>query len=172
MSELHLPDGAVYKTGDDGPSEPVQKWDGRVAGVLLKSVDERRYTLTMGYPANSPDAGIARDGHMDFASPEEIEKAAWGFIQNPEVGLFHEDGTEGAGRIVESYIYRGPDWTVQAANGSSQVIKAGDWLIGTVWNEQAWTDIKTGKIAGTSMQGKAARRTPTPADLAKVARRA
>jgi hypothetical protein len=165
LFEFTLPDGAVYKTADD----QAEHWDGQtVAGALLKSVDERRYTLTMGYPANSLDVGVARDGLLDFASEGEVEKAAWGFIQNPQVGLFHQDGTEGAGTIVESYIYRGPEWSIEAANGSTQVIKSGDWLIGTIWSQAAWDDIKSGRIGGTSMQGSAARRTPSPADVAKV----
>ncbi len=77
MSELHLPDGAVYKTGETAP-EP-ESWDGEtVQGVLIKSVAERRYTLTMGYPANTLDSAPARDGYLDFASSDEVEKAAWG----------------------------------------------------------------------------------------------
>ncbi len=170
MGELHLPDGTVYMT--DSTTAEQQTWDGEtVAGVLIKSVAERRYTLTMGYPADTLDAAVARDGHLDFASVAEVEKAAWGFMANgPEVGLFHEDGTEGAGQIVESYIYRGPDWTIEAPDGTSQVIKSGDWLIGTVWSEDAWAGIKAGEIGGTSMQGKASRRAPSPADVAKVLR--
>ncbi len=46
--------------------------------------------------------------------------------------------------------------------------KSGDWLIGTIWSEQAWNGIRSGEIGGTSMQGSAARRTPTPAVVAKV----
>lgn len=159
----------VYVGGQPAAAEPEpESWDGTVAGSLIKSVDERRYTLTMGYPANTLDAAVARDGHLDFASEAEVEKAAWGFIQNPQVGLFHQDGTEGAGTIVESYIYRGPDWEVGAADGSAQVIKSGDWLIGTIWSQAAWDDIKSGRIGGTSMQGTAARKAPSPADVAKV----
>ena len=170
LSKLTLPDGAVYETDavPEVAKGETETWDGNVAGVLLKSVDERKYTLTMGYPANTLDAAVARDGHLDFASETEVEKAAWGFMQNPQVGLRHQDGTEGAGQIVESYIYRGPDWPVEAANGSTQVIKSGDWLIGTIWSDGAWDEIKSGRIAGTSMQGTAARRSPSPADVAKV----
>lgn len=162
FSELKLPDGATYTVGDPDVAKG-ETWDGTVEGLLLKSVDERRYTLTMGYPANAPDVAVARDGHLDFANEAEVEKAAWGFIASPEVGLYHADGTEGAGRIVESYVYRGPDWDVDG-----QVVKAGDWLIGTVWDEPAWNLIKSGEIRGTSMQGTAARRTPNPADVARV----
>lgn len=170
MPTFRLPDGAVYETAAAGPVKGEKgHWDGEtVAGAVIKAVAERRYTLSMGYPAFSPDVTVARDGHLDFASDEEVEKAAWGYLASgAEVGLFHADGTEGAGRIVESYIYRGPDWEI----AESLVIKSGDWLIGTIWSEPAWDQIKAGEINGTSMQGRAARRTPTPADVAKVAGR-
>lgn len=172
MSVLHLPDGATYEVDD--AVAPAQKatWDGQtVEGVIVaKSADELRYTLTVGYPADTPDAAVARDGHLDFASPAEVRKAAWGFMRNNEVGARHEDGTEGAGTIVESYLWPdgAPDWHIAAPDGSEVVIKSGDWLIGTVWKEAAWQGFKTGEYGGTSMQGTASRRKPTPADVARV----
>lgn len=164
MSKLTMPDGAVYETA---PSQEVEKttWDGLTTEqVVIKSVAARKYTLSVGYAAMAADIAKARDGHIDFASEEEIEKAAWDYLASgPEVGLLHQEGSEGAGKIVESYIYRGPDWTVE-----DQVIKAGDWLIGTIWSDSAWDAIERGEINGTSMQGSAKRRTPSPADVARV----
>lgn len=164
FSSLTLPDGAVYAIGVE-PAASKEHWDGdTVETVVVKSVDERRYTLSMGYPAYSPDVAVARDGHLDFASDNEVEQAAWGYLaKGGEVGMHHADGTEGAGRIVESYIYRGPDWQV-----GEQVIKSGDWLIGTIWSQSAWDAIKAGEIQGTSMQGTAKRKAPSPSDVAKV----
>lgn len=163
MAKLTLPDGAVYETAS---SEVT--WDGQTAKqTLLKSVDEKRYTLSVGYPADLADVAVARDGHRDFANRDEIEKAAWGYLANGgQVGLHHADGTEGHGSVVESYIYRGPDWTEE-----NQVIKSGDWLIGIVWDEPTWAEIKKGAIRGTSMQGTAKRRAPNPADVARVVNR-
>lgn len=172
MSTLTLPDGAVYKTGDSVVPVDREHWDGEtIAGVLVaKSSDELRYTLTVGYPADAPDAAVARDGHLDFASPAEVRKAAWGFMRSPEVGARHEDGTEGAGTIVESYVWPdgAPDWRVRTPAGSEYVVKSGDWLIGTVWGETAWQGFKSGEFGGTSMQGTAKRKTPTPADVARI----
>lgn len=150
------PDEAVKA---DAEHEP---WDGTgLAGVVIKSDATRRYTLAMGYPANSPDVSVALDGHRDFASPEAIEKAAWGFMDSPNIGRWHEDGTDGSGRVVESYIYRGPDWTVKAADESERVIKSGDWLLGIIWDQQSWDQIEKQEINGVSMQGKAKRRVPS-----------
>lgn len=131
-------------------------------GVVVKSEEEQRYTLTVAYPANKPDVAVAQDGHIDFASAAAVEKAAWGYLRkSPNVGLYHRSGTDGSGEVCESYIYRGPDWTIQAADGSEQVIKAGDWLMGIIWSEESWPLVKQGLIGGVSPQGRAKRRIPT-----------
>lgn len=142
----------------------AEPWNGEgLAGAVVKADGERQYTLTVAYPANRPDAGIAKDGFQDFARPETVEKAAWNYLaKSPNVGLWHQDGTDGAGRVVESYIYRGPDWQI---DGSEYVVKSGDWLVGIQWNDEAWQDIKDGKIGGVSMQGIAKRQVADPADL-------
>jgi len=119
-------------------------------------VPEARYVLGLAYQAG-PDPRIARglDGTRDFFSPEELERAAWSFLDEggEQVGLFHVDGTTGAARVVESYIYRGPDWDI---NGT--LIRAGDWLIGAICDERAWNLVKSGRVTGFSPQGSAQRR--------------
>lgn len=150
-----------------------EEWNGEgVAGAVIKADDERRYTLTVAYPANSPDAGVARDGFQDFAGSVAVENAAWDYMtKSRNVGLWHQDGTDGAGEVVESYVYRGPDWQITAADGSEQVVKAGDWLLGIRWSEDTWGLIKKGEIGGVSMQGKAQRRKPSPLDMAHLRKR-
>ena len=140
-----------------------ETWDGTgVAGTVLKTEDERRYTLTVAYPANKADTAVAADGYRDFAGPQAVEDACWEYTtKSRQVGLWHADGTDGAGDVVESYIYRGPDWSIEAADGSMQVIKAGDWLLGIRWSEQTWPLVKQGLIGGVSMQGTASRRVPS-----------
>lgn len=171
MFEVTFPDGTHYRS--DGAA-PESYWDGEtVKSIVVKAEDERKYTLAVAYPADSPDVAKARDGFQDFADAETVEKAAWTYMRNSianggEIGAFHADGTEGDGFLVESYIYRGPDWVVKAADGSEQVIKAGDWLIGTIWSDAAWADIKKGESTGVSMQGRAAREAASPADVARV----
>lgn len=119
----------------------------------------QRYVLGIAYQAG-PDPLIQRgmDGGRDFFAAAELEKAAWGFLRDgPEVGLFHADNTEGAATVVESYIWRGPDWDL----GNGTVVKAGDWLIGAILDETAWDLYKAGRITGWSPQGVARRRTPS-----------
>jgi hypothetical protein len=58
--------------------------------------------------------------------------------------------------VVESYIYRGPDWQV-----GEQTVRAGDWLVGAIWNPDVWAMIKSGELTGFSFQGRGKRR-PAP----------
>ena len=121
----------------------------------MSKPSEQRYVLGVAYQAG-PDPRIRRgaDGGRDFFTADELENAAWSFLRNgPQVGLFHADGTEGAAEIVESYVYRGPDWDL----GDGTVVRKGDWLIGAILDERAWHLYKTGRITGFSPQGRARR---------------
>lgn len=167
-----IEDGERRVTVDDEgvitKGTPEEAWDGTsIAAKLIKSVPERRYTLHCAYPCNKPDAVVAADGFRDFASAEAVENAAWSYLtKSPKVGLYHQHGTEGAGSICESYLYRGPNWEITASDGTTQMIKAGDWMIGVIWSPDTWTLLKSGRIKGVSMQGSAVRRKPTPEALA------
>lgn len=117
---------------------------------------ESRFVLGLAYQAGFDERlqpGL--DGMVDYFSPAELEKAAWSFLDEDgqQVGLFHVDGTTGAARVVESYIYRGPDWDI---NGT--IVHAGDWLLGVICDETAWQLVKSGRITGFSPQGRAKRR--------------
>jgi hypothetical protein len=135
---------------------------------VVKSVAERQYTLGLAYPANRADVGKAQDGFRDFVGTDALEEAAWSFLhKSGQVGIQHQDGTAGHGIVAESYIYRGPDWHI-TADGSEHVIKAGDWLLGVVWDDPTWQAIKAGELNGFSPQGKARRRVPSAEALANL----
>ena len=163
--------GRVVIDGDEiAKSEPdPEPWDGNsVAGLMVKAEAERRFTLCVAYPASKPDANIAADGFRDFASSAAVENAAWSYmLKSRQVGLWHQDGTDGAGSVVESYIYRGPPWVIKAGD-AEHTVHAGDWLLGIQWSEDTWPLVKSGKIRGVSMQGSATRRRPTPEALAAL----
>lgn len=136
-----------------------------VAFEVFKSAEEAQYTLGVAYPANRPDVSVAQDGHIDVVSPAVLERAAWNFMKNGgAIGLDHAKGTAGRGTVVESYIYRGPDW--KQSNG--YVVKNGDWLLGVIWDDESWRDIKAGRKRGLSPQGAAQRRIPSPETLASL----
>jgi len=161
-----IEDGAVK----GGESPDLEGWDGTsIAAKVIKGAPERRYTLQVAYPANKADAVVAADGHRDFAQSNAVEDAAWAFLsKSPQVGMHHQPNTEGAGTVVESYIYRGPDWHLVAKNGAEHVITAGDWLVGIVWKADIWPQIASGALSGVSMQGSAVRRRPSKEALAQL----
>lgn len=173
------PDGTI--TIDTGAAPAAKAtWDGEtIATRVLKSDAARRYTLHVIYPADKADVAVALDGHRDFASKAVVEDAAWDYMRNNrQVGVAHSAehaaamGTafksDGAAEVVESYIYRGPDWVIKAADGSEVVIKAGDWLGGFIWTAADWADVLAGKINGVSVEGGARRRKPSPDALANL----
>ena len=124
--------------------------------LLLRTSEERRFTLGVAWHADKPDAEPAADGHRAVIRADELEKTAWAWMaRSREVGLLHLDGTEGHGTVVESAIYRGPDWHVTDAHGNEQVVRTGDWIVGVQWDEPTWTAIKRGEIDGYSPQGTA-----------------
>lgn len=121
------------------------------------SGEPQRYVLGVAYQSG-PDPKIQRgaDGGRDYFTADELEKAAWGFLRKGrQHGLFHgPDGTVGHAETVESYIWRGADWDL----GDGTVVRKGDWLIGAVLDEVAWSLVKSGKVTGWSPQGTATRR--------------
>lgn len=131
--------------------------------VLKEAAEPQRYVLGIAYQAGrDPRIAKGQDGGRDFFSEAELEKAAWEFLANgPRVGAFHLDGTDGDGlaTVVESYIYRGPDWDL----GDGIVAKAGDWLLGAILSPEAWDMYQRGLVTGWSPQGVARRRRLSPA---------
>jgi Putative phage serine protease XkdF len=155
-------DGVTYV-----PAEPAQALGTNLVGIdVVKATDERRYTLGVAYPAMRSDVSVAADKHIDFVSAEVLETTAWEWMtKHRDIGLFHRDGTEGHADVVESYIYRGPDWHI---DGNSYVVKSGDWMLGTVWDEYGWQLVKNKLVRGWSPEGGARRTIPDAARLAQL----
>lgn len=167
MKITEKPDGTtIVETGDRSAAAAKSAWDGdSLAGRVLKADDELRTTWHVFYPADKADVSVAADGHRDFASKSAVRAAAHQFLRDhPKVGLWHADGTEGAGSVVESWIEQGADrvWP----DGS--VTKDGDWCGAIEWDPQTWAKVKEGLVGGVSMQGRAKRRKPAPEAVAAL----
>lgn len=120
--------------------------------VRIVKAEARRFCLGLAYPASR------LDGHGEGMTPEDLEQVAWEYLDQRQIGLFHQDGTTGHARPVESYIYRGPDWELTDVSGGTQTITAGDWLLGAIWDPEPWRLVTTGKINGWSIDGVGKRR--------------
>ena|ERR1017187_3366515 len=158
---------AVVEHGDVSDVVKALNTD-MVAQQVIKASGERQYTLGVAYPAMKKDIAVAQDGHIDFVPPEVLEKTAWDWMsKSRDIGLFHKSGTEGHATVVESYIYRGPDWHVEVG-GQTHIVKSGDWMLGTVWDDEGWALVKSGLVNGWSPEGGARRTTPSPERLAEL----
>jgi hypothetical protein len=137
------------------------------SGTVLKADEENRFVLMVAYSANKmPHRGA--DRKIDVASPDVLEKACWRFMDNGhQVGMWHE--RSGGGRVVENSLYRNPiPWVQKCPDGSEQVIKEGDWIVGMILDEDAWGMFKAGLIGGASPQGTAGRKDASPETLARM----
>jgi hypothetical protein len=158
-----------------GTSE-TQAWSTDVAAsMVVKSVPDSRFTLSVAYPALRADKKVALDGRRDAIQPDALEKTAWEWLaRSRRIGLYHGDyiglpggANEGHGEAVESYLWRCPQpWVLKGADGVDQTIEYGDWLLGVRWDLPTWDLIKSGRIDGFSVQGKADIRKASPQLLA------
>ena len=143
------------------------------ASLVVKAMPEQRFTLGVAYPAWRADKGRALDGKRDYAPADVVEKTAWDWMaKSRRIGLHHGDyigspkgADEGHATVVESYIYRGPDWDL-----GDQLVKSGDWLLGLLWDTSGWDLVKRRLVDGMSVFGRATRVTPTVERLALLRR--
>lgn len=117
---------------------------------------DRHYVLGVAYPADRID------GHGEFMNAESVRKASRTFLSDGgrQIGLHHADGTVGHAQVLDSFVWpiEAPDWVTVGADGTEQVIRGGDWLVGVEFDAQTWPLIKTGQVNGWSIQGMGARR--------------
>jgi hypothetical protein len=145
--------------------------------------EEQRLLIGIAYQAG-PDPRITKgaDGGRDYFEPEALELAAHNFmLKGQQHGLFHMEGTEGAARPVESFIYRNVvPWVVsdsvavnktladlaaeveKCAGPDDLIVRPGDWCLGAILSPKAWDLYKSGRISGWSPQGVARRRRVRP----------
>lgn len=146
----------------------VKHMDKTLTGTVVKADDENRFLLLVAYsPNRMPHRGA--DRHIDVVSAPALEKACWRFMDNGhQAGLWHEAGHKHSARVVENYVYRGPDWVLKSPAGTEEVIKAGDWLVGFILDPPTWGMYKSGLIAGASPQGDCHRIPARPETLAQL----
>lgn len=137
-------DDAVEADADSGMSER-----------MMKSADEHRFTLAPWYIPGKYDS---EDEWTDAA---ELQTSLWGYVRNGDRGirLQHNKDVK-AGEWVEALTLPFA-WTVPMYNSKGQTrnitYPAGTVLLGVIWEEWAWDEVKQGKITGFSIGGSAQR---------------
>ncbi|SCC56648.1 Uncharacterized protein BCZB5J_04497 [Bacillus cereus] len=109
---------------------------------ILKTEEEKQLVTGVVY---EPDV---EDSHGDTMTEEEIEKAAYTFMENYQHIDKQHDEIAGKGTVVENWIAKS-DMTV-----GEQEVKAGTWLMTVrVDDTDTWEEIKKGEVTGFSMGG-------------------
>ncbi len=138
---------------------------------VQKGTDEWRYTFG---PLYSPDR---KDAHGEYVVESDLHKATINFMQDMvdrgDNRLFLQHGDLGqhyVGRIVEMAALPF-EHTVKMRTGAGEerelTFPKGTAWVGTVWDEDAWPLVKSGKINGYSMGGRALK-VPTDVDLSTL----
>ncbi|MFJ7554680.1 XkdF-like putative serine protease domain-containing protein [Bacillus thuringiensis] len=109
---------------------------------ILKTEEEKQLVTGVVY---EPDV---EDSHGDTMTAEEIEKAAYTFMENYQHIDKQHDEIAGKGTVVENWIAKS-DMTV-----GEQEVQAGTWLMTVrVDDTDTWEEIKKGEVTGFSMGG-------------------
>lgn len=165
-------EGKGYSPDDDGyPSAgrvAYAAWGGKPAIGWTKSIleradksapllkaDEKRFTLA---PMYIPDT---EDAHGEWTDADELQEAVWNYVggNDRRIRLQHRREVV-AGEWVEIMAWPFPITVpMRDAEGNEQNVSypANTVFMGIKWEPWAWELVKTGKISGLSIGGKAQR---------------
>lgn len=139
-----------------GKKPPGKEPNGRIAGTfeIQKSVDEKRLAFGWASVAATAAGDTVTDYYEDIIEPDELEQAAYNFVQfYREGGEMHERG--GCAVLVESVIFTKEK---MAAMGIPEGVVPEGWWIGfKVTDDEVWEKVKDGTYPMFSIEGEAVR---------------
>jgi len=122
---------------------------------LQKAEGEKRYTLGAMYIPDMEDA------HGEWTDSDELQRAVWEYVRGNDRGIRLQHNRDVvAGEWVEVMAFPYELTTpILKADGSeeSHTYPANTVFLGVIWEPWAWDLVKTGKILGYSIGGKAER---------------
>ncbi|MBA7473108.1 putative protein YqbD [subsurface metagenome] len=112
---------------------------------FIEKNSEKRLVFCVVY---EPDV---KDEHGDWATAEDIEKAAHEFLtDHRNIGIMHQQQPKEL-KLVESWI------APLTFEWNGQVVQKGSWIVAIhIDDAEIWQAIKEGILTGVSMQGYAA----------------
>jgi 2'-5' RNA ligase len=129
--------------------------------AVTKATDEMRYTLG---PLYSPDR---KDAHGEWTDPETLHKATIAYVRerfkagSSRINLQHSDkGDVTVGDMVEVMAWPYEHTVKMTSPGGEERtldMPAGTVYMGVIWDEDVWPLVKSGKIGGLSLGGRAVR---------------
>lgn len=122
--------------------------------LVSKAVDERKFTLGPMYIPNKLDA------HDEWTDANELQSAVWEYVRKGDrrIRLQHDRDIV-AGEWVEIMTFPYP-MTVPVLKGDAReevTFPKDTVFLGVVWEDWAWQLVKSGKLRGYSIGGKAER---------------
>ncbi len=121
---------------------------------VMKSDDERHLAFGWANVSIRADGGLIEDWQEDIIEPEELENAAYRFVEfYREGGEMHERG--GAAVLVESVEFT--EEKMQAIGIPAGILPVGWWIGFKVLDEEVWEKVKDGTYSMFSIEGTAER---------------
>lgn len=135
---------------DSEQKDNLQKRKFRIA----KSDDDRHLAFGWANVAIRSDGEVIEDWQDDIIEPEELENAAYRFVElYREGGEMHERG--GAAVLVESVVFT--EEKMAAIGIPAGTLPIGWWIGFKVLDEDVWEKVKDGTYSMFSIEGTAER---------------
>jgi hypothetical protein len=135
------------------PRDEQGKFANKAAYVVVKSSDEKRFTLG---PFYIPDR---LDAHDEFTTPDTLQEGIWDYVRKGKRDIMLQHGRRRAGEWVElmAWPYE-TEVEMQMPGMTKGVVRkatlpAGTAYMGVVWEPWAWKKVKAGELRGLSMGG-------------------
>ena len=152
MIEIHKKTAGIVENVENTLNNPGTMLKGNFA--IHKSNDEKR--LAFGWANVSITAGGEEivDWQEDMIEPEELENAAYKFVEfYREGGEMHERG--GCAVLVESVVFT--EEKMDAMGIEKGILPMGWWIGFHVTDDEVWEKIKSGEYSMFSIEGQAER---------------
>lgn len=121
---------------------------------IVKSEDDRMLAFGWANVSIRADGEVIEDYQKDIVEPEELESAAYQFVElYREGGEMHERG--GAAVLVESIVFT--EEKMKAMGIPAGVLPVGWWLGFKVTDKGVWEKVKDGTYSMFSIEGTAER---------------
>ena len=121
---------------------------------IIKSNDERMLAFGWASVSMRVDGEIIEDWQQDIVEPEELENAAYNFVElYREGGEMHERG--GAAILIESVVFT--EEKMKAMGIPIGTLPIGWWIGFKVLDKGVWNKVKDGTYSMFSIEGEAER---------------
>ncbi len=121
---------------------------------IMKSEDDRMLAFGWASVSMRVNGELIEDWQEDIVEPEELENAAYRFVElYREGGEMHERG--GAAVLIESIVFT--EEKMQAIGIPAGILPVGWWIGFKVLDKDVWEKVKDGTYSMLSIEGEAER---------------